>query len=285
MIIAVASGKGGTGKTTIAAGLALSVNNSVYIDCDVEEPNGHILLKPEFQTEENIYKKIPRVDYNKCTFCGKCSEVCEFNALMILKDEVLLFKELCHSCGACEYFCPEKAITEIDEKIGVMRTGIVAEANIQFTDGLLTIGEMAAAPLINKVKKNIDREKINIVDSPPGTSCSMVETVRESDFCILVSEPTPFGLNDLKLAVNALRILGVPFGVIINKHDDKFIDLPNYCDKENIDVLMKIPFSKKIAEAYSIGKSITEFEPTYISLFGDVIGQIEELIKKDIEHE
>lgn len=285
MIIAVASGKGGTGKTTIAAGLALSVNNSVYIDCDVEEPNGHILLKPEFQTEENIYKKIPQVDYNKCTFCGKCSEVCEFNALMILKDEVLLFKELCHSCGACEYFCPEKAITEIDEKIGVMRTGKVAEASIQFTDGLLTIGEMAAAPLINKVKENIAREKINIVDSPPGTSCSMVETVRDSDYCILVTEPTPFGLNDLKLAVNALRIIGIPFGVIVNKHDDKFIELQNYCDDENIKVLMKIPFSQKIAEAYSKGYSITEFEPNYKMFFSDVIERIGKLVEMGMNNE
>lgn len=252
MIISIASGKGGTGKTTVAASLASVIPESVYIDCDVEEPNGHLLLKPEFISEESAKKLLPQIDQEKCMFCGKCVEVCEFNALINLKFEILLFEEMCHSCGACIYFCPSKVITERVKDIGVVRVGITND-KILFADGVLNIGEVAAAPLIKEVKKNIIEGKINILDSPPGTSCCMVETVKDSDFCILVTESTPFGLNDLKLAIDVLKTIGVSFGVVINKYDSSFTEMENYLNENSIEILLKIPFERRYAESYSEG--------------------------------
>ncbi len=252
MKISIASGKGGTGKTTIAASLASVIPESVYIDCDVEEPNGHLLLKPEFISNESAEKFLPFIDHDKCTFCGKCVEVCEFNALINLKFEIVLFEEMCHGCGACKYFCPSKIITERVKDIGVIRVGLT-EDKILFADGLLNIGEVAAAPLIKEVKKKIVVDKINIIDSPPGTSCSMVETVKDSDYCILVTESTPFGLNDLKLAINVLKEIDIPFGVVINKYDSSFYEMENYLNANGFDVLLKIPFDRRYAESYSEG--------------------------------
>jgi MinD superfamily P-loop ATPase len=253
MIISVASGKGGTGKTTVAASLASVIPESVYIDCDVEEPNGHILLKPNFDAETPSKKMLPRINYGKCKLCNKCVEVCEFHALLNLKSEIILLDELCHGCGACSYFCPHNAITEEPKTIGFVRKGFSKVNDIQFIDGILNIGEATATPLIKDVKSNINSDKINIIDSPPGTSCSMVEAVRDSDFCILVTESTPFGLHDLKLAVDVLRILEIPFGVVINKYEKKYEELENYLNSEKIDILLRIPFDKKIAVAYSNG--------------------------------
>ncbi len=253
MIISVASGKGGTGKTTIAASLASIIPNSIYIDCDVEEPNGHILLKPNFDAEIPSQKMLPKIDYDKCNFCNKCVEVCEFHALLNLKTEIILLDELCHGCGACSYFCPQNAITEEPKTIGFVRRGFSIVNGIQFIDGILNIGEATATPLIKDVKSNIKADKINIIDSPPGTSCSMVEAVRDSDFCILVTESTPFGLHDLKLAVDVLQILKIPFGVVINKYEKKYEELEKYLNSEKIDILLRIPFDKQIAEAYSNG--------------------------------
>lgn len=252
MIISVASGKGGTGKTTIAASLASVIPESVYIDCDVEEPNGHLLLKPKFISEESAEKLLPQINQDRCTFCGQCVEVCEFNALINLKFEIVLFNEMCHGCGACIYFCPSKVITEKAKKIGIIRVGITIDKNL-FADGVLNIGEVTAVPLIKEVKKKIIQEKINILDSPPGTSCSMVETVNNSDFCILVTESTPFGLNDLKLAIEVLKTIAIPFGVVINKYDSSFTEMENYLSGSNIEVLLKIPFDRRFAESYSEG--------------------------------
>ena len=252
MIISIASGKGGTGKTTVAASLASVIQDSVYIDCDVEEPNGHLLLQLEFLSEEPAHKLLPKIDYEKCTFCNKCVEVCEFNALINLKFEVVLLEEMCHSCGACTYFCPEKAITETIKEIGEIRSG-VSKDGILFFDALLKIGEVSAVPLIKKSKANIKENKINIIDSPPGTSCSMVEAVSDSDFCILVTESTPFGLNDLKLAIDVLKTINIPFGIVINKYDALFTEMDNYLIENGIEILLKISFDRKIAEAYSEG--------------------------------
>lgn len=252
MIISVASGKGGTGKTTVSAGLASVIPQSIYIDCDVEEPNGYLLLHPAITSKKSVYKLLPHVDNNKCDFCGTCVDVCEFNALINLKFEILLFSEMCHSCGACTYFCPQNIITETQKEIGKMRSG-VTKTGMNFYDGTLNIGEISAVPLIKKVKENIDNERINIIDSPPGTSCSMVETMKDSDYCILVTESTPFGLNDLKLAVDVVKSVNTPFGVVINKYDQTFEELENYLTDNHIEVLLKIPFDRKIAESYSNG--------------------------------
>ncbi len=197
---------------------------------------------------------LPKIDYNKCNFCNKCVSVCEFHALFNLKDEIILFNELCHGCGACTYFCPHKAITEKPKTIGYVRKGFSSINKIQFVDGLLNVGEATVTPLIKDVKSNINKNKINIIDSPPGTSCSMVEAVRNSDYCILVTESTPFGLHDLKLAVDVLRILKIPFGVIINKYEKGFVNLEQYLFSEKINILLKIPYDKQIAVEYSNGK-------------------------------
>lgn len=252
MIISVASGKGGTGKTTVAASLASVKDNCVYIDCDVEEPNGHLFLNPKIDFEEKVYKKLPQIDYNKCDFCGKCVQVCEFNALINLKFEIILFEEMCHWCGSCKYFCPAKAITDREKEIGVLRCGSVNE-HLIFADGILKIGEISSVPLIKELKKKVIKEKINIIDSPPGTSCAMIESVKDSDFCILVTESTPFGLSDLKIAADVLNEIGIPFGVIINKYKPEFKEMENYLNDNMMDILLKIPFDRKIAEDYSKG--------------------------------
>ena len=218
MIISIASGKGGTGKTFVSTNLALSlseVRRVQLIDCDVEEPNDHLFLKPEFFDEKPVFMKIPEIDESRCTHCGKCTEVCEFNALAVLPSKVLLFEHLCHGCGACETFCPEKAITERERKIGIVKFGKAGK--LEFIQGELMVGEAISPPIIREAKKYIDKSKTVIIDSSPGTSCPVVQAVKETDFCILVTEPTPFGFNDFKLAVEMVRELHVPAGVVINR--------------------------------------------------------------------
>ncbi|MBU4311362.1 MAG: ATP-binding protein [Candidatus Omnitrophica bacterium] len=256
MIIAVASGKGGTGKTTIATNLALSLKNVQLLDCDVEEPNSHIFIKPEIKTKVPSHIPVPEVDLGRCTFCGKCQEVCEYNAMAVLKDNVLVFSELCHGCGACSFLCPQKAIKEVKREIGVVEIG--ANGDLQFVHGRLNIGEAMSPPLIRAVKEYINPSKTVIIDAPPGTSCPVIESIKGSDFCILVTEPTPFGLNDLVLAVEVLRKLKIPFGVVINRSDLGNKDTYAYCKKEKIRILMEIPFKKEIAMAYSKGVPIVE---------------------------
>ncbi|HSL88411.1 MAG TPA: ATP-binding protein [Ignavibacteriaceae bacterium] len=279
MIISIASGKGGTGKTTVACGLASVINNSVYIDCDVEEPNGYLLLKPEIKSEEKTYKLIPKINYSRCDFCNKCSEVCEFNALLNLKTEIYLLDELCHSCGACAYFCPQQAITEEKKGTGKQRTGVTAN-DVLFLDAFLRIGEASAAPLIKQVKNFYKGNRTVIIDSPPGTSCSMFEAVKDSDFCVLVTESTPFGLNDLKLAINVLRQINIPFGIVINKYDEQYYQLDEYILDNKINLLLKIPFSMAIAESYSKGElpaaTIKEYKQIMLNLFDKVKTEISE---------
>ncbi len=283
MIIAIASGKGGTGKTTVAASLIKSIRHGTFIDCDVEEPNGHLMLNPINVDSQIVMKEIPSIDYQKCTFCGKCVEVCEFNALINIGSEILVFDEMCHSCGACKYFCPENAIGEIEKPIGMIHKGKVSES-INFVDGFLNIGEASAVPVINKVKKFINEKDLNIIDSPPGTSCSMVETVRGSDYCILVTESSPFGLNDLKLAVDVLSKINVPFGVVINKFDPEFKPMLDFLDTNKIDLLMKIPFDQKIAEGYSIGNLPIEIYPNLKLEMQDLLNNISEKLELSYEH-
>jgi len=277
MIISIASGKGGTGKTTVAVNLALSLPKGTVqlIDCDVEEPNSHLFLNPSFHQVTSVGIPVPRIDESKCTYCGKCAKVCEYHAIAVILKNVLVFDELCHGCGACSYLCPEKAIFEVERE-----TGIVQEGNsdgISFVNGILNVGEPMASPLIRKAKGKIQRDKIVILDAPPGTACPVIETVKGSDFCLLVTEPTPFGLNDLELAVGMLEKLGIQMGVIINKADIGDRGVWDYCKARNIPILMEIPMDRKIAESYSKGIPIVIEDPSYITKFQSLFEKMENL--------
>ncbi|MFC1566671.1 ATP-binding protein [bacterium] len=272
MLISIASGKGGTGKTTVAVNLAKSLPNVQILDCDVEEPNAHIFIKPKIKDKQKVLIPIPKVDNEKCNFCEICQNVCEYNAIAVLKEEVLIFSELCHGCGACSYLCLQKAIEEIGKEIGIVEIG--SNKNVNFVHGLLNIGEVMSPPLIRKVKDTIDSNKTVIIDAPPGTSCPVITAVKDADYCIMVTEPTPFGLYDLKLSVDLLREMKISFGVVINRSDLGNDETEKYCLKENIPILMKIPFDRKIAEAYSKGISIVEAFPEYKKDFENLFNKI-----------
>jgi len=251
MILSVASGKGGTGKTLVSTSLALSLKDTYKVqllDCDVEEPNDHIFMKPEITQSEPVSIPVPEIDKGKCTHCGKCAEVCTYNAIAVLGEHVLTFPELCHGCGACSYLCPEKAIIEVPHDIGIVEMGYAED--ISFCHGRLSIGQALAPPVIRKVKEHAASDSVVIIDSSPGTSCPVVEAIKGSDFCLLVTEPTPFGLNDLKLAVDTVRQLGIPCGIVLNRAGAGDNKTEKYCRDENIPILMTIPLDTDIASLY-----------------------------------
>jgi MinD superfamily P-loop ATPase len=277
LIISVASGKGGTGKTTVAVNLALSLDNVQLMDCDVEEPNSHIFIKPNFKHRDPVYVPIPVVNLKKCDGCGRCKEVCAYNAIAVTNKKVLIFSELCHGCGSCTYFCPNDALREKKEEIGIVEIG--EKDGIKFIHGKLNIGKMTAPPVIRAVKKHISRERTAIIDVPPGTSCPVITAIKDTDFVILVTEPTPFGLSDLSLAVEVTRRLEIPFGVVINRSGLGNNDTDKYCQKEGVPILMRIPFSKKIAGIYSRGDPIVKSMPEYKEKFRRLFGEIERIAR------
>jgi len=278
MIISVASGKGGTGKTTVATNLALSIGKTQFIDCDVEEPNANIFLKTKIKEHENVSVSIPKISKSKCDFCGKCSEFCVYNALAVVPSDILVFPELCHSCGGCELVCPKDAISWNERNIGKLEHGRIKD--IDFYHGLLNVGEMQAVPVIKALKRKVDKTKNVIIDVPPGTSCPVIESLSGSDYCILVTEPTPFGLHDLKLAIEVLRHLNIPFGIVINRDgmgDDR---VEIYCKNENIPVILKIPERKKIAHLYSKGIALVNESPEWHEMFGMLFNQIQKEVRE-----
>jgi MinD superfamily P-loop ATPase len=241
MQIAVASGKGGTGKTTVSTSLALSCDTAVqYLDCDVEEPNGHIFLNPKFDHSEVITAIIPELDEEKCTACGKCRDICNYNAIAQFGENVMIFPEMCHSCLGCFRVCEDDALISATRELGVLESGMAGD--IEFVHGTVRIGEAMGVPLLKAVKKKADPEKITIIDAPPGTSCSFVESINGVDYVILVTEPTPFGLHDLKLAVEVLQNFNIPGGIIINRSDLGDDNVQAFCKEQNLPVLMEIPF-------------------------------------------
>ena len=280
MIISVASGKGGTGKTTVSTNLAVSLGSRVQLlDCDVEEPNAHLFIRPTIDNTETITTPVPEVDEEKCTLCGKCAEICQFKAIVVLGETVLPFHELCHSCGGCERVCPENAITEKGRELGVIETG--SRNGLEFAYGRLRLGEAMSPPLIKKVRELARPGWLTIIDAPPGTSCPVIAAMKDADFVLLVTEPTPFGLHDLKLAVGAVQALGIPAGLVINRSDIGDSGVKSYAQQTGLPILMEIPFDRKIAEVYSRGELIVEAMPEWKDKFLDLYRCIAKIIRQE----
>jgi MinD superfamily P-loop ATPase len=277
MIITVASGKGGTGKTTVAASLARSVSDSpvAFLDCDVEAPNAHLFLQPEFEQREEVDLLIPQVKEELCNACERCAEVCQYHAIVVVAGKVLVFPELCHGCGSCTLNCPEKAIVEVPRTLGFIESGTTVE-NISFARGVLNIGEPMAVPVIRKLKKKRSPEPDGLVirDAPPGTSCPVVESIRGSDFVLLVTEPTPFGLHDLQLAAQLVRELALPAGVVVNRDGIGDAKVDDFCHEAGLPVLMRIPMDRDIAEALARGQVLVSAFPEYLPRFRNLYSQI-----------
>jgi MinD superfamily P-loop ATPase len=305
MIIAVASGKGGTGKTTVATSLAQSIaidgrdralpgnpdqagsprpsqrnNKLVFLDCDVEEPNAALFLEPALNHSQEVGILIPEVDYDRCIFCGRCAEVCPWHAIAVVGQKVLVFPELCHGCGSCTLNCPENAIHEVLHVMGVLESG--SAGPITFGHGVMNVGEAMAVPIIRQLKaKHVTKTDadVAILDASPGTSCPVVETMRGADFVLLVTEPTPFGLHDLRLAVQVARDeLGLPVGVVINRDGVDYRGVEDYCAAQDIPILMRIPLERRIAEAVSGGQSLVNALPEYRPKFVELYERIAEIV-------
>jgi MinD superfamily P-loop ATPase len=269
VIVAIASGKGGTGKTTVAVNLALSLPGEVQLlDCDVEAPNAHLFLETALATREFVGIPVPEIDADRCNQCAECSRLCQYHAIAVLGTGVVVFPELCHGCGGCTLVCPEEAIHEVVRPIGVVEK--LRAGNIELVQGRLNIGEALVPPLIREVRARMRDHGLVLIDAPPGTSCSMIAAVRNSDFVVLVTEPTPFGLNDLCLAVETVRALDLPCGVVINRAGSGDGRVHDYCTAEGLQVLLEIPDDRRIAEAYSrgqtLGDSVPEVRPLFLSL-------------------
>ncbi len=285
MVITVASGKGGTGKTTISTSLSISVSKHrtvSHVDLDVEEPDSNIFLKVPIEREEMIWLPLPVIDYKKCTFCGVCQRVCEYNAIFVFKNtgEVKVFDQLCRGCGACKEMCPYDAIYEVQRFIGVFGYG--KKGNLNFYEGRLNIGEYVTTDAIRWVKrrlKEINNSEVTIIDAPPGTSCPVIHSMKDADFVLLVTEDTPFGLFDMKLAYGVAKKMNKKLGIVINKALPGFTETREFAKKENIPVLLEIPFDRKFARAYAEGITLSEYSDEFSEKFERIFSYIEKEVQ------
>lgn len=274
MLLAIASGKGGTGKTTVAVNLAIVAARAgidvTYVDCDVEAPNGHLFLDPDVSTSEVVTVPVPIVNESLCSSCGECGSICRFKAIVMIKDTVLTFPELCHGCGGCTLVCPEGAITESERRVGKVETGISlhgasadGKGRVKVVQGILDVSEAMPTPVIRKIRGMMPGSGLRVIDAPPGASCPVVESVRDVDYVLLVAEPTPFGLNDLAIAVEAFRELGLEMGIVINRVGLGDGRVKDFCENESLEILTEIPDDRRVAEVYSRGGIIVDEIPDY----------------------
>jgi MinD superfamily P-loop ATPase len=282
MKIAVASGKGGTGKTTISTNLAVFLSKKektvTFLDCDVEEPNAHLFLHPQWHAQIDVVIPTPSIDKSRCINCGTCAQNCQFRAIADMGTDIMVFPELCHGCGLCTFICPEKAITEKPRTIGIVKAGKVN--GFEFIHGQLKVGEPLATPIIKKVREHSSSDDFIIIDAPPGTSCGTIASMYDTDYVVLVTEPTPFGLHDLNLAVQVTRVLNLPCGVVINRADSGDRRVWDYCEKEGIEIIMELPHMREIAEMYSQGMLFLSHLQSYETHFEKMISKIQRQVIK-----
>lgn len=280
MKIAVLSGKGGAGKTFVSVNLASIYEDSVYIDCDVEEPNGRLFFKPEDITKKDVTIDVPLVDMNLCNGCRQCVDFCKFNALAYINEELIVFEDICHSCGGCILFCPQKALVEKKKAIGMIERG--KSENVQVITGILNIGEATGVPIINALlDEDLDHEKNQVIDCPPGSSCSVMESIEDADFCILVAEPTIFGVHNLNMVYELVKLFNKPLGVVLNKAQEGENIVDEFCSENNIEILSKIPFDSELGQLNSNGHIAVRESQKYKKIFSELLGKI----AKEVENE
>lgn len=273
MKIGVLSGKGGTGKTFVSVNLAAAAQNTAYIDCDVEEPNGRLFLKPTDCTEYQVFTRFPEFDAEKCDGCRKCVEFCQFNALFFVKDKPMVFPEVCHACGGCTLVCSQKAVTEGERPVGVVQTGHYQK--IEVVTGVLNPGEVSAVPVIKAaLKEGFAQSDTVVIDCPPGSGCSVMESVMASDCCVLVAEPTAFGFHNFKMVYKLVTLLGKPCFIVINKEDSRYMPLEDFCEQNKARILMRIPYSTELAKLGAEGKLVYEQDKRWAALFDGLLEAI-----------
>lgn len=278
MKIAVLSGKGGTGKTFVSVNLACVADKATYVDCDVEEPNGHLFLKPEITKRTPISVLVPHVDESRCTACRKCIDFCKYNALALTQNKLMIFYEICHSCGGCTLFCPQKALTEKEREVGVIEEGV--SENVAVLTGVLNPGEVSGIPIIIHLMRELPKHKTVVIDCPPGSACVVMESIREADFCILVAEPTSFGVHNLTMIYELVTLFNIPFGVVINKFLPGENPAQKFCAEHKINILTQIPFDEELGRLNSKGHIVVDESKKYRKLFWELLKTVEGEVAK-----